>query len=102
MNDMIISGIGTTLTVVGSIVLAWRVKIILDWVYYSIVAHEASITAITEKLEGRQQSLPVITGTVVHLSNTKDITGTKLLRLGFILIGLGVAIQLLSIYLKTC
>jgi hypothetical protein len=100
MNENIIAGIGTVLTVTGSLVLAWRVKIILDYVYDSIVAHEASIIAIVERIEGQPQTIPVITGQLVHLSNAKNIKGTKLLRLGFVLIGLGIAIQLFAIYLK--
>lgn len=100
MKISIISWFGTSLTVIGSIVLAWRVKIILDWVHYSIVAHEASLIAIVEKIERRQQFFPVITGTNIHLSNAINVTGTKLLVLGFVLIGLGIAVQLLSIYLK--
>lgn len=99
MNTSIISWIGTALTVCGSIVLAWRVKIILEWVHHSIISHESSIRAIIERLENRKQSYDVIIGTNVHLSNAINDTGTKLLRLGFAMIGLGIATQLLSIYL---
>jgi len=81
--------IGAFSTGIGSILLAWRVKVLLQWITYTIIAHETSIEQLIKILNGQEQTHPTITGTPVHLLNIQDKLGLYLLIGGFILLGLG-------------
>ena len=81
--------IGAFLSGFGSLLLAWRVKVILQWITYSIVAHETSIEQLIRILDGQPQNSPTITGAPVHLLNVQDKLGFYLLISGFICLGFG-------------
>jgi len=81
--------IGSLLIGTGSILLAIRVKKILDWIVYSVVAHEISIQQIQRIIEGKLQTQPISNNVTKHLLSTIDGIGIWLLVLGFSLFGLG-------------
>lgn len=95
-----ITSIGTVLNVIGSVLLAVRVKMLLKWIGLVLNAHEMNIDVLTDFIQGRAQSIPVITGMTEHLDRINDTTGQRLLVLGFLMIGAGVICQLIGIYLK--
>lgn len=85
----ILKVIGSFSSGIGSILLAWRVKVILQWITYSIIAHETSIEQLIRILSDQPQTDPTITGTPVHLLNVQDKLGFYLLIEGFLFLGVG-------------
>ena len=81
--------IGTILSAGGSLVLAWRVKQVLKWVVYALVAHESSITQLRKVLNNEPQTEPVVEGVTKHLLDVESKLGIVLLVLGFALLGIG-------------
>lgn len=77
-------------SVAGSVVLAWRVKRILDALSLVVAAHELNI----------QQLMPNYTGDIFNLGNStahvERAKGTGLLVVGFGLLGLSGALNLLA------
>ena len=92
--------IGTVLNVIGSVLLAVRVKMLLKWIGLVLDAHEMSIVALTDLIERGANSTPVINGMTEHLERINKTTGQILLVLGFLMISVGVICQLIGIYLK--
>jgi hypothetical protein len=91
--------IGAFSTGTGSILLAWRVKVLLEWITYAIIAHETSIIQLIKILGGQPQTHPTITGTPVHLLKIQDKLGLYLLIGGFMLLGLGMLANGISYFL---
>lgn len=89
--------IGTVLSAGGSLVLAWRVKQILKWVVYALIAHEASITQLRRFLSNEPQTGPVVEGVTTHLLDIESKLGVVLLVLGFALLGVGMLCNAASI-----
>ena len=89
--------IGTVLSAGGSLVLAWRVKQILKWVIYALVAHETSITQLRKFLNKEPQDGPVVEGVTGHLLDVESKLGVILLVLGFALLGVGMLFNAASI-----
>jgi len=81
--------IGAISTAIGSILLAWRVKAILKWVVYGLVAHEQSIRQIRRTLNNEQQTEPLIEGVTKHLIDVESKMGVFLLVLGLVLLAMG-------------
>lgn len=81
--------IGMASSGAGSLLLAWRVRVLLKWITYCVVAHEESITQITRVLDGQQQTGPVVGGTPKHLIKIQEKLGLILLVAGFLLLGIG-------------
>ncbi|PAJ73391.1 hypothetical protein CJF42_16125 [Pseudoalteromonas sp. NBT06-2] len=81
--------IGAIFTGVGSILLAWRVKSILTWVKNCLIAHEVSIRAFQDVVNGNTQKYPVVTGTIIHLLDIESKLGVILLVSGFIFLAMG-------------
>ena len=79
----------------GSLMLAWRVKSLLDALMRAQRGAENHFRSITEFLAGRQTELPMPIGFDQHLSRTQQL-GVWLLVLGFVMIG---ASGLLNVYL---
>ncbi len=52
---------------VGSILLAWRVKTILKWVVYCLVAHEQSISQLRRLADNQPQTDNIVEGVTKHL-----------------------------------
>lgn len=95
-----ITSVGTVLNVIGSVLLAVRVKMLLKWIGLVLNAHEMGIVALMDFIERGTNRTPVITGMTEHLDRINDTTGQRLLILGFLMIGAGVICQLIGIYLK--
>ncbi|HEL4834860.1 hypothetical protein EGJ24_22340 [Stenotrophomonas maltophilia] len=91
--------IGTVLSAGGSLVLAWRVKQILKWVVYALVAHEASITQLNLVVNNKPQTDPLVRGATTHLLDIQSKLGLFLLILGFTLLGIGMLCSAASILL---
>ena len=89
---------GTGMTGLGSILLAWRVKSILQWVVHCIVAHEVSIEQLQRVANNQPQTQSVIIGTPIHLLETQDKIGFILLVGGLLLLGVGMLLNM-SAYL---
>ncbi|MDR5857978.1 hypothetical protein FZZ93_02280 [Halomonas eurihalina] len=81
--------IGAVSTAVGSILLAWRVKEILKWVVYCLVAHEQSLEQVRRLLSNQQQTEPMVGGGTKHLLDIESRLGVALLVTGFIFLALG-------------
>lgn len=95
-----ITSIGTVLNVIGSVLLAVRVKMLLKWIGLVLNAHEMSIVALMDCIQCGTNRTPVVTGMTEHLDRINDNAGQRLLVLGFLMIGAGVICQLIGIYLK--
>lgn len=81
--------IGALCTAVGSILLAWRVKAILQWVVNCLVAHEESLTQVRLVLSNKQQTGPMVEGVTKHLLDIESKLGFILLVVGFLLLATG-------------
>jgi len=92
--------IGTVFSVISSIILSIRVKMLLNWINLVLRAHEASISAITQVINNPLKSLPVLMGTAKKLENITETKGQYLFISGLLFIASGVIFQILGIYLK--
>ena len=81
--------VGTVFSAAGSLLLAWRVKQILKWVVYALVAHEQSLTQLRKFVNHEPQTGPVVEGVTVHLLDVESRLGFVLLILGFVCFGIG-------------
>jgi hypothetical protein len=80
---------GAVFTALGSILLAWRVKEILKWVVYCLVAHEQSIAQLRKVLSNEPQTEPMVQGVTKHLLNVQSKLGVVLLVVGLLLVAAG-------------
>lgn len=90
---------GSIFVIAGSVVLAIRVKILIDQVIHTLVAHESSIEGLGQVIQNQRQTFPVVKGYIKHLLDTRDKPGTKLLFAGFAFIALGAALQAIAVIL---
>lgn len=81
--------IGAVSSAAGALLLAWRVKKILQWVVYCLVAHEQSITQLRRITSNQAQTDPIIEGFTTHLLDVESKLGLMLLVLGFLSLGVG-------------
>ena len=81
--------VGSLSVGVGSILLAWRVKAILQWVVYCLVAHEQSIEQLAKFAANQQPTQPIVGGATKHLLDIESKLGLVLLIIGFLLLGIG-------------
>ena len=70
----------------GSLILAWRVKSLIDVLMMAQRGAETNFRSLTEFLAGRQAELPMLTGFDQHVARSEQI-GVWLLVLGFLMIG---------------
>jgi hypothetical protein len=98
--EIIFKIIGTVLVGIGSILLAWRVKVILKWVVYTLTAHEISISELIKILNNQPQEYSTITGATKHLIEVEDKIGFYLLISGFMSLGIGMFFNLFSIIMS--
>jgi len=89
---------GALLTGVGSLVLAWRIKVILKWVLYALVAHEVSIEQLRKVLDREPQNRPVIEGVTREVLDIESKLGLVLLIVGFVLLGAGMLCNAAGFY----
>lgn len=90
--------IGVMLNAAGAILLAWRMKWILDSM---VVAHEAAdlnARILMQLLEGRPQGVPLVFGMSEHVAK-KQRSSIWLLVIGFGCIAVGNALIAVSWYL---
>ncbi len=80
---------GALATGSGSLLLAWRVKTILKWIVYCLVAHETSIGQLRRIASGDPQTEPVVERVTKHLLDIQDKSAFALLIFGFVLLGAG-------------
>jgi hypothetical protein len=88
--------IGALSTGIGSFLLAWRIKAILKWVVYCLVAHENSINELFKLVSNQQQTKVIISGTTKHLLDIESKLGVVLLIVGFLLLGIGMLCNVAS------
>jgi hypothetical protein len=69
----------------GSLMLAWRVKTLLDTLMMAQRGADTNFRSITEFLTGQQAELPVI-GFQQHVERSQKL-GVWLLVLGFVMVG---------------
>lgn len=93
--------IGTLSVGFGSILLAWRVRAILQWVVYCLVAHEESIKQLYKLADNQQQTKPIIGGITKHLLDIENKIGLVLLVVGFVLLGIGMFSNAVSYFVGT-
>lgn len=91
--------IGALSTAIGSILLAWRVKAILNWVVYGLVAHEQSLTQVRRILNDEQQTEPMVEGATKHLLDIESKLGVILLIAGFLFLAAGMLATAASFFL---
>ena len=91
---------GSCLSGLGSLLLAWRLRSIIQWITYSIVAHEVSLEHIQKILTGQGQSQPLVNGIPKHLLSFLDKTGFLLLIAGFTSLGIGMLLNMFTYLLK--
>jgi hypothetical protein len=94
--DLVLKVAGSGMSGVGSILLAWRVKSIIKWVVYSLVAHEVSIEQISKILNGGPQTGTIVSGVPKHLLEFQDKTGLCLMIVGFASLGLGMLLSMVQ------
>ncbi|NWO06998.1 MAG: hypothetical protein HLX50_15260 [Alteromonadaceae bacterium] len=81
--------IGAVCTAAGSLLLAWRVKKILQWVVYCLVAHEQSLGQVRRILNNDPQTEPMVEGVTKHLLDLESKLGLALLICGFLFLAIG-------------
>ena len=89
---------GALTTGIGSILLAWRVKAILKWVIYCLVAHEQSIDQLARLAANQRQTDPIVGGVTKHLLDIESKLGLILLILGLVLLGVGMLTTAVSYF----
>ncbi len=92
--------VGSSLSAVGALVLALRVKNILDSLVLAQSANEINTQVILDALNRRKQIAPVLLGTNDQVEKEQK-KGTKLLVFGFLLIAIGNSLVGISIYLES-
>jgi hypothetical protein len=76
------------LMAVGSLMLAWRVKSLIDVLMTAQRGAETNFRSITDFLAGGQTELPTLIGFDRHVARSQRL-GVWLLVLGFVMIGGG-------------
>jgi hypothetical protein len=88
---------GIAMNALGALVLAWRVKGILDILVLTQHANDVNFRVITEILNGKEQELPLTFGMNEQVEKQQR-RGIKLLVFGFLLISAGNILVGLSWY----
>ena len=70
----------------GSLILAWRVKSLVDALMMAQRGAETNFRSLSEFLAGRQAEVPMLTGFDHHMARSEQL-GVWLLVLGFLMIG---------------
>lgn len=99
--DLILKVAGAGFSGIGSLILAWRVKNIIKWVVYSLVAHEKSLNKILCKINGEPDpdSDPALKNVPIHLLRYLDKVGFCLLITGFVFLGVGMILNMIHFLL---
>jgi hypothetical protein len=89
--------LGTALNTLGAVILAWRVKGILDALVAAQHANDSNFRLLIEVLNGQQQSFPLLVGMSQQVER-RQRRGIFLLVIGFGLIAVGNVLTGLSVY----
>lgn len=90
--------LGIGLNALGALILAWRVKGILDALVAAQHTNDANFRLLIDILNGQTQHLPLVVGMNEQVER-KQKRGIYLLVIGFGLIALGNALVGVSFYL---
>lgn len=93
--------IGAASTAIGSILLSWRIKEIMKWVVYCLVAQEQSLNQVRRILNNEGQVEPMIEGVTRHLLDVESKVGIRLLVTGFLLLAIGMLSTAASYFFVT-
>jgi hypothetical protein len=93
-----IAGIG--LNTVGAIILAWRVKGILDVMVSAHQAADINIRLVIDSLNGQRQTIPLVVGMDEQVGRKQKV-GIWLLVIGFACIAIGNVLVGASWYLDS-
>lgn len=91
--------IGIALNAIGALILAWRVKSILDTLVFAQHANDINFRLIIDILNNEKQNEPIIVGMNEQVENQQK-RGIWLLVFGFLLIGIGNILVGASWYLE--
>ena len=89
--------LGPLLTVVGSLLLAWRVKKILDALVLAQLAAETNFQSLAAFLGNQTQDLKIVGGLDTHVEASQRI-GIFLLVVGFLLLAAGGSVSAYAIW----
>jgi hypothetical protein len=92
---------GAASTAIGSFLLAWRVKSILQWVIYCLIAHEQSISQLRKNVSNLPQDRDIVEGVTKHLLDVESKLGLFLLVTGFLCLGVGMLCQATTYFLES-
>ncbi|MES1940077.1 hypothetical protein T5B8_07528 [Salinisphaera sp. T5B8] len=92
--------LGVALNTIGALLLAWRVKSILDALVTAQTANDLNFRLLIRMLEGREQVAPLVVGMNDQVENQQK-RGIWLLVAGFIAIAAGNVLVGWSLYLDS-
>lgn len=92
--------IGTLLNALGAVILALRVKSILDMIVNAQTINDINFRVLSDRIEGKPQKAPVTLGMDEQVKKQQK-RGLKLLVVGFTLIAIGNLLIGVSIYFNT-
>jgi len=95
--EQILKVAGSALSGIGSILLAWRLRSLVQWIVGCVVAHEMAVTQLSRIVSGQQQTGPIVTGLPHHLLNFQNTLGVYLLIAGFASLGIGMLCNLAAL-----
>ena len=81
--------VGALTTAFGSLLLAWRIRAIMKWVVYCLVAHEISIEQLGLIAQQRPQTEAIVKGVTNHLLDVESKLGGIVLVRGCLSLGIG-------------
>lgn len=87
-----------TLSGMGSLILAWRAKKLVESLIETVLTHEVSIIALKDAVARKPQEYPIVYGMTTHLLEFQDKAGAALLTLGLGSLGLGMLISASSYF----
>lgn len=89
--------LGPLLTVIGSLILAWRVKKILDALVLAQLAAEINFKSLAAFLGNQTQDLKIVGGLDSHVETSQRL-GILLLVIGFLLLAAGGSVSAYAIW----
>lgn len=91
--------LGPLLTGAGSLLLAWRVKKILDALVIAQLSAETNFQSLAAYLENQTRDLKIVSGLDIH-ADRRHRLGIFLLVIGFLLIAAGGFISAYAIWVS--
>jgi hypothetical protein len=91
--------VGIGINVLGAVILALRVKELLDVMIQTQESHELNFRILVDKLNGDKQVAPMIFGMTEHVARAQK-RGIWLLVFGFTLLAVGNGLVAMSWYVE--